>query len=146
MPHPRLSPPGQAPRTRLNDEQTYMRCCAPGRGAAMNAFGNCKPDLKLLLIAEGEEISHMQSSSRRKRGARVRQRCSQGFHCAKRKCHGSAIQRVETKRPPGNRAAFSQGRIVLTEGKNRQNFLAKSYEPGTGVSRKLLRNKLFVFM
>jgi hypothetical protein len=50
----------------------------------------------------------------------------------------------KTKRPPGNWVASSfQGRIVLTEGKVRQNFLTKSYEPkNRGVKRFLLNKHL----
>jgi hypothetical protein len=50
------------------------------------------------------------------------------------------------KRPPGNRAAFFfQGRIVLTEGKVRQNFLAKSYEPKKGGVKGFFDNKCLSF-
>ena len=53
---------------------------------------------------------------------------------------------MERKRPPGNRAASSfQGRIVLTEGKVRQNFLAKSYEPKKGGVKEILDNKCLCF-
>ena len=42
----------------------------------------------------------------------------------------SRTKRTKTNRPPGNVGGlFFQGRIVPTEGKFRQNFLAKSYEP-----------------
>jgi hypothetical protein len=50
------------------------------------------------------------------------------------------------KSHPGNRVAFSfQGRIVLTEGKVRQNFLAKSYESKKGGVKEILDNKCFCF-
>jgi hypothetical protein len=52
---------------------------------------------------------------------------------------------LQTKRPPGNRAAFSLRENSSNGGLNRQNFLAKSYESASGVSRKLLRNKYRVF-
>ena len=38
-----------------------------------------------------------------------------------------------------------QGRIVLTEGKFRQNFLAKSYEPKKGGVKEFLDNKGLCF-
>ena len=40
---------------------------------------------------------------------------------------------------------FFQGRIVLTEGKVRQNFLAKSYEPKKGGVKGFLDNKCLYF-
>ena len=50
------------------------------------------------------------------------------------------------KRPPGNWVASSlQGRIVLTEGKVRQNFLAKSYEPKKQSVKGFLDNKRLCF-
>jgi len=41
--------------------------------------------------------------------------------------------------------AFSQGRIVPTEAKTRQNFLAKSYESKKGSVKKFLGNKYVYF-
>ncbi len=50
------------------------------------------------------------------------------------------------KRLPGNLGSlFFQGRIVLTEIKNRQNFLAKSYESKKGGVKKYLGNKHLSF-
>jgi hypothetical protein len=40
---------------------------------------------------------------------------------------------------------FIQGRIVLTEGKVRQNFLAKSYEPKKGGVKEFFDNKCLCF-
>src|SRR5260370_33781278 len=51
----------------------------------------------------------------------------------------------QTKRPPGNRAASSSRENSSNGGLDRQNFLAKSYEPKTGVSRNFLENKFHVF-
>jgi hypothetical protein len=54
---------------------------------------------------------------------------------------GSAIE--QTKRPPGNRAAFSfQGRIVPTEAKDPvKTFWTKSYEPKKQGVKQFLGNK-----
>jgi hypothetical protein len=53
---------------------------------------------------------------------------------------------ADVKRPPGNWVASSlQGRIVLTEGKVRQNFLAKSYEPKKQSVKGFLDNKRLCF-
>jgi Multicopper oxidase len=52
----------------------------------------------------------------------------------------------QVKRPPGNWVASSlQGRIVLTEGKVRQNFLAKSYEPKKQGVKGFFDNKRLCF-
>jgi hypothetical protein len=53
---------------------------------------------------------------------------------------------AETKRPPGNLGGlFFQGRIVLTEGKVRQNFLAKSYGPKKQGVKEIFDNKGLCF-
>jgi hypothetical protein len=53
---------------------------------------------------------------------------------------------LPVKRPPGNWVASSlQGRIVLTEGKVRQNFLAKSYEPKKQGVKGFFDNKRLCF-
>jgi len=51
---------------------------------------------------------------------------------------------------PNEKATRQQGSLFSREnssngGLNRQNFLAKSYEPATRVSSKLLINKSFIF-
>src|SRR5258705_9653660 len=46
----------------------------------------------------------------------------------------------ENEKATRQKAASSQGRIVPTEVKNRQNFLAKSYGPKTRVSRNFFGN------
>jgi hypothetical protein len=52
----------------------------------------------------------------------------------------------QTKRPPRQKGGlFFQGRIVLTEGKVRQNFLAKSYGPKKGGVKEILDNKCLCF-
>src|SRR5712691_1847056 len=53
----------------------------------------------------------------------------------------------QTKRPPGNRVAFSfQGRIVPTEAKNSvKTFWTKSYEPKKGGVKQFLVNKCLWF-
>src|ERR1700740_2351015 len=54
--------------------------------------------------------------------------------------------RLRTKRPPRQKGGlFFQGRIVLTEGKVRQNFLAKSYGPKKGGVKEILDNKCLCF-
>jgi hypothetical protein len=53
---------------------------------------------------------------------------------------------ADVKRPPGNWVASSlQGRIVLTEGKVRQNFLGKSYEPKKRGVKEILDIKCLCF-
>jgi hypothetical protein len=53
---------------------------------------------------------------------------------------------VQTKRPPGNWAAFSSRENSSNGGlKTRQNFLAKSYEPKNGGVKRFLRNKRLYF-
>jgi hypothetical protein len=53
---------------------------------------------------------------------------------------------TKTKRPPRQKGGlFFQGRIVLTEGKVRQNFLAKSYGPKKGGVKEILDNKCLCF-
>src|SRR5690349_14377899 len=55
-------------------------------------------------------------------------------------------RRNKTKRPPRQQGGlFFQGRIVLTEGKVRQNFLAKSYGPKKGGVKEILDIKCFCF-
>ncbi len=52
----------------------------------------------------------------------------------------------ETKRPPRQKGGLLfQGRIVLTEGKVRQNFLAKSYESKKQGVKEILDNKCLCF-
>src|SRR6476660_5564112 len=52
----------------------------------------------------------------------------------------------QTKRPPRKKGGlFFQGRIVLTEGKIRQNFLAESYGPKKGGVKEILDIKCLCF-
>jgi len=53
----------------------------------------------------------------------------------------------QTKKPPGNRAAFSFTRENSSNGgkKSRQNFLAKSYGPKKGGVKQFLLNKCLLF-
>jgi hypothetical protein len=57
------------------------------------------------------------------------------------------LVRMQTKRPPGNRAAFSfQGRIVPTEAKNSvKTFWTKSYGPKKEGVKQFLVNKCLYF-
>jgi hypothetical protein len=67
--------------------------------------------------------------------------------------HPCDSQRVYTERPIAKNekatrqlgGLFFQGRIVPTEGKVRQNFLAKSYEPKNRGVKRFLLNKCLCF-
>jgi len=52
---------------------------------------------------------------------------------------------LQNEKATRHRVAFSQGRVVPTEVKNRQNFLAKSYESKKGSVKKFLGNKYVCF-
>jgi hypothetical protein len=52
---------------------------------------------------------------------------------------------LQTKRPPWQWAAFSFRENSSNGAKNRQNFLAKSYEPKKGGVKEFLGNKYLCF-
>src|SRR5215831_21143391 len=65
--------------------------------------------------------------------------------CLQLKCDDRDLLSPNEKATRQLGGLFFQGRIVLTEGKFRQNFLAKSYEPKKQGVKQILDNKCLYF-